>query len=104
MSIKKTLTQTTLALAATACLIAPLTRATAAEGTSPGAGAPAAPISMPMGQEGGMMSGPGGMGMMNPQMMMQNREMMMKHMTAMETHMANIEALLRELVALQKAK
>lgn len=102
MSIKKTLAQTTLALAATACLIAPLTRATAAEGTPRGAGTPAAP--MPMGQEGGMMSGPGGMGMMNPQMMMQNREMMMKHMAAMETHMANIEALLRELVALQKAK
>jgi hypothetical protein len=30
--------------------------------------------------------------------------MMMKHMAAMESHMANIEALLRELVALQKAK
>jgi hypothetical protein len=35
---------------------------------------------------------------------MQNRELMTKHMTAMETRMANIEALLRELVALQKAK
>ena len=104
MNIKKTLTQTTLALAATTCLIAPLVPATAAEGTPQGTGAPAAPAPMPMGQEGGMMPGPGGMGMMNPQMMMQNREMMMKHMTAMETHMANIEALLRELVALQKAK
>jgi len=78
---------------------------------TPPAQAPAMP--MMQGGKGGMTPGQtGGMGMMmSPEMMqqrhammMQRQEMKQKHMTTMENHLANIEALLRELVALEKAK
>ena len=62
---------------------------------------PMATGSMPMGK-GGMMGG--GKGMMDPEMMQKKQAMMMAHMKKMEQHQANIEGLLKELVALQKAK